>query len=81
MRNLGANNKKLKGNKKKVVVGMKDMLRNLMGIIMEQLGKITTVNAKQGIQIYDEKSINAILSALKRRENPTLLILLVLNNP
>ena len=62
MINPGANNKKLKGNKKKVVVDMKDMFRNVMWIMMAQLEQSPKVNIKEGIRRYGKKAINAVLS-------------------
>ena len=54
MRNPGVNNKKLKGNKQKVVVGMKDMFSNVMVIMMVQLEQRPTVSTKEEIRRYEE---------------------------
>ena len=62
MENPGANNKKLKGKKRKNIVGMKDMFRNVAGIMTAQLETRPMVNAKEGIKIYGEKVVHAILS-------------------
>ena len=48
MKNPGAKNKKLKSNKKKT----KKMFRNVAGIIMSYIDKITTVFAKEEIRKY-----------------------------
>lgn len=61
MESLGANNKKLKGKKEKIIVGMTDMFRNMAGVIMVQLEQRPTVNAKEGIKRYGEKAVHAIL--------------------
>ena len=61
MKYPGSNNKKLKGEKRKTVVGMKDMFRNVSGVMMAQLEKRLTVNAKEGIKRYGDKAVHVIL--------------------
>ena len=43
-------------------MGMKDMFRNVTGIIMAQLEQRLMLNAKEGINRYGEKAIHAIMS-------------------
>ena len=61
MENPGANHKKLKGKRRKTVVGMKDTFRKVTEIMMAQLEQRPMVNAKEEIKRYGEKAIYAIL--------------------
>lgn len=58
----------MKGKKRKTVVGTKEMF-SAAGVMIDQLEKRPTVNAKEGIKIYGEKVVHAILSAYDQIDN------------
>ena len=43
MKNLGVNNKKLKGKKRKTFAGMKDMFRSVAGVVVTNLASLNTM--------------------------------------